>query len=102
MINGNSKQGEGRVSFSNVRGQHNKENQLSFQNLRRQNTMMGSECSSTCSNPYDKNVCNPVVPLFKNFASKAGFNQTSSVKLASRVKDTARLSSGEKNAWLES
>ena len=42
MINVNSKPEEGRVSFSNIRNTHNKENQLSFQNLRRNNRLKAS------------------------------------------------------------
>ena len=86
MINVNSKQDEGRVSFSNIRNTQNKENQLSFQNLRRNHQLKASQCSSSCSNQYEKNYPAEIVPLFKNFASKGGFSQTSSVKFASRMK----------------
>lgn len=86
MINVNSKPEEGRVSFSNIRNHHNKENQLSFQNLRRNHQLKASFCSSSCSNQYEKNNPTEIIPLFKNFASKGGFSQTSSVKFASRAK----------------
>lgn len=50
MFNGNSKKSAVRVSFSGLRPANNKENELSFQNLRR-NHATTSECSSSCSHP---------------------------------------------------